>query len=224
MSPNTEEINKKKDSVAVSCGYNTCFAVKACDELYHLTKSMDRIGTPLGFQSIVWTFVRHTVSRCLIVPALPEMAKVTIGFLQFLPTGQHGLCFGYLFSGPLTLHSLIHGPPSMDRIGTPLGFQSIVWTFVRHTVSRCLIFPALPEMAKVTIGFLQFLSTGQHGLCFGYLFSGPPTLHSLIHGPPFGVRFQESLVIRLYSEIDQIHLSIEAQCGTACSPLGDCHR
>ncbi len=151
MSPNTEEINKKKDSVAVSCGYNTCFAVKACDELYHLTKSMDRIGTPLGFQSIVWTFVRHTVSRCLIVPALPEMAKVTIGFLQFLPTGQHGLCFGYLFSGP-------------------------------------------------------------------------PTLHSLIHGPPFGVRFQESLVIRLYSEIDQIHLSIEAQCGTACSPLGDCHR
>ena len=27
----------------------------------------------------------------------------------------------------------------------------------------------------------------------------------------------------LYSEIDQIHLSIEAQCGTACLPMGDCH-
>ena len=29
---------------------------------------------------------------------------------------------------------------------------------------------------------------------------------------------------RLHSEIDQIHLSIEAQCGTACLPIGDCHR
>ncbi len=31
-----------------------------------------------------------------------------------------------------------------------------------------------------------------------------------------GVCFRESLVYRLYSEIDQIDLSIEAQCGTAC--------
>ena len=30
----------------------------------------------------------------------------------------------------------------------------------------------------------------------------------------FGACFRESLVIRLYSEIGQIHLSIEAQCGT----------
>ncbi len=28
----------------------------------------------------------------------------------------------------------------------------------------------------------------------------------------------------LHSEIDHIHLSIEAQCGTACLPTGDCHR
>ncbi len=35
-------------------------------------------------------------------------------------------------------------------------------------------------------------------------------LHSLINGPTIGVRFQESLVIRLYSEIDQIHLGIQA--------------
>ncbi len=137
--------------VAVSCGYDTCFAVKACDGLYHLTKSMDRIETPLGFQSIVWTFVRHTVSRCLIFPVFPEVAKVnTIGFLQFLPTGQHGLCFGYLFSGPLPLRS--------------------------H-----------------------------------------------IDSSSFGVCFRESLVIRLYSEIDQIHLRIEAQCSTACLPMCDCH-
>ncbi len=35
--------------------------------------------------------------------------------------------------------------------------------------------------------------------------------------------FRESLVIRLHSEIDQIHLSIEAQCVTTLLPLGDCH-
>ncbi len=28
------------------------------------------------------------------------------------------------------------------------GFQSIVWTFVRHIVSRCLTFLALPEVAR----------------------------------------------------------------------------
>ncbi len=28
----------------------------------------------------------------------------------------------------------------------------------------------------------------------------------------------------LHSEIDQIHLSIEAQCGTACLPMDDCHK
>ncbi len=138
-------------NVAVSCGYGTCFAVKAFDGLYHLTKSMDHIETPLRFQSIVLTFVTHTVSRCLIFPALPEVVKVNaIGFLQFLPMGQRGLCFGYLFSGRLPLRSLIDGPP-------------------------------------------------------------------------FRVRFRESLVIRLYSEIDQIHLSIEAQCVTTLLPLGDCH-
>ncbi len=41
--------------------------------------------------------------------------------------------------------------------------------------------------------------------------------------PPFEVCFRESLVFRLHSEIDKIHLSTEAQCGTACLPMGDCH-
>ncbi len=41
-------------------------------------------------------------------------------------------------------------------------------------------------------------------------------LRSHFRSPPFGV-------IRLHSEIDQIHLSIKAQCGTACLPTGDCH-
>ncbi len=130
-----------------------------------------------------------------------------------------------------------------------------MWTVVRHTVGRCLMFPALevtwsvwtnhkPRCVRSTlalklsvsppyypiksiankIGSFQFLPTGLHGLCFGCCFSGPLPLRSLIKGPPIGVRFQESLVVRLYAEIDQIHLSIEAQCVTTLLPLGDCHR
>ena len=30
-------------------------------------------------------------------------------------------------------------------------------------------------------------------------------------------------MVENHSEIDQIHLSIEAQCDTACLPMGDCH-
>ncbi len=41
-----------------------------------------------------------------------------------------------------------HGYDTWDWIETPFGFQSIIWTFVRHTVSRCLIFPALVELFK----------------------------------------------------------------------------
>ncbi len=57
---------------------------------------------------------------------------------------------------------------------------------------------------------VRFGPTGLHGLHFGYCFSGPLPLRSLINGPPIGVRFRESLVVILYSEIDQIHLGIEA--------------
>ena len=39
----------------------------------------------------------------------------------------------------------------------------------------------------------------------------------------FRVRFGESLIVRLYSEIGHIHLRIEAQCVTTLLSLGDCH-
>ncbi len=55
--------------VAVSCGYGTCFAVRSCDELYHFIFSIDRVGIPFGFQTIIWTLARHPVSRCLYFPA-----------------------------------------------------------------------------------------------------------------------------------------------------------
>ena len=66
--------------------------------------------------------------------------------------------------------------------------------------------------------FFQFLPSGQYGLCFGYCFSGRLPLRSPFNSPPFGVCFRE-----LHAEIDQIHLSIEAQCVTVCLPIGDCH-
>ncbi len=37
---------------------------------------MDCIETPLGSQSIVWTFVRHTVSRCLKARKWPVSTHV----------------------------------------------------------------------------------------------------------------------------------------------------
>ncbi len=43
------------------------------------------------------------------------------------------------------------------------------------------------------------------------------------YGPLFRVRFGESLVVRLYSEIDHLYLSIEAQCVSHLLPSGDCH-
>ncbi len=71
----------------------------------------------------------------------------------------------------------------------------------------------------------HILPTGIHGLCFGSYFSGPLPLRSLlhVHGPLSRVHFGESLVIRLYSEIDQFHLSSEAQCVSHHLPLVDCH-
>ncbi len=75
----------------------------------------------------------------------------------------------------------------------------------------------------IIFGTYHILPTGIHGLCFGYCFSGPLPLHSLLHGPLSRVHFRESLVVRLYSEIDHIYLSIEAQCVSHHLPLVDCH-
>ncbi len=53
-------------------------------------------------------------------------------------------------------------------------------------------------------------------------FSGPLPQRSNYNRSYLGVCFRESLVFRLHSEIDQIHLTIEAQFGTACLPTGEC--
>ncbi len=61
------------------------------------------------------------------------------------------------------------------------------------------------------------------GIPFGFCFAGPLPLRSLSHGPLLRVHFGDSLVVRLYSEIDHIHLSSEAQCVSHHLPQVDCH-
>ncbi len=58
--------------------------LRSCDELYHFTFSIDRVGIPFGFQTIKFTLARYLVSRCLWFPA----TGITWTF-QFLPTGSN---------------------------------------------------------------------------------------------------------------------------------------
>ncbi len=116
---------------------------------------------------------------------------------------------------------MYHFTFSIDGLGIPLGSQPIKFSLARHSVSRCLWFPAIGSRGHFWT--FQFLPTGLHGLCFGFCFAGPLPLRSLTHGPLFRVRFGESLVFRLYSEIEHIHLSCEAQCVSHLLPPGDCH-
>ncbi len=106
-----------------------------------------------------------------------------------------------------TCDGLYHFTFSIDRFGIPLGACD---------------FP--PQGHVVNFGTFQFLPTGLHGLCFGFCFAGPLPLRSLAQSPLLRVRFGESLVFRLYSEIDHIHLSSEAQCVSHHLPPVDCHR
>ena len=55
-------------SIAVSCGY-VLRSMRFCG-LYHFIFSIYRVGIPFWFQTIIWNFVRHTVSMCLTFPAI----------------------------------------------------------------------------------------------------------------------------------------------------------
>ncbi len=91
------------------------------------------------------------------------------------------------------------------NLGIPFGSRPIKTALARHS------------------GAFHILPTGLHGLCFGFCFAGPLPLRSLSHGPLSRIHFGESLVIRLHSEIDHIHLSSEAQCVSHLYPQVDCH-
>ncbi len=105
-----------------------------------------------------------------------------------------------------TCDELYHFMFSIDRLGIPLGSQPIKSTLARHS--------------GVQVPVIFRLPTGLHGLCFGFCFASPLPLRSLTHGPLLRICFGESLVFRLYSEIDHIHLSSEAQCVSHHLPPG----
>ncbi len=96
---------------------------------------------------------------------------------------------------------------SICRVGIPFGFQTIIWTFARHLVSRGLY---SSSYLRVYMGCALAFVLQVRSLY-------------LSNGPLFRVRFGESLVFGLYSEIDHLHLSSEAQCVSHLLPLGDCH-
>ncbi len=113
------------------------------------------------------------------------------------------------------------------NFGIPFGSHPIKSALARHTGVRgafgsrqsdhVIIFDQIlvfiiSNYMPINIGTFHILPTGIHGLCFGSYVSGPLPQRSLLHGPLSRVHFGESLVIRLYSEIDHIHLSSEAQC------------
>ncbi len=98
--------------------------------------------------------------------------------------------------------------------GIPFGSHTIKPALARHTGVQVSLVPAKVitwSPMPINIGTYHIQPTGVHGLCFGYCFSGPLPLSSLILGPLSRVHFGESLVVRLYSEIDHTYLSIEAQ-------------
>ncbi len=112
------------------------------------------------------------------------------------------------------------------------GSQPIKFALARHTgvqvpVISChrVTWSFLDQSQSFlhNFGTFQFLPTGLHGLCIGFCFAGPLPLRSLTHGPLLRVRFGESLVFRLYWEIDHIHRIIEAQCVSHHLPPVDCH-
>ncbi len=115
----------------------------------------------------------------------------------------------------------------------PLGRGHFVWVIIPSlgTGALCLSHNPFPGDGGTLYGPLSLpwgrghfvlaiipsLVTG--ALCIGHYsfpgdggtFSGLLPLRSLINGPSIGVCFRESLVVRLHSEIDRIHLSSQAQ-------------
>ncbi len=90
------------------------------------------------------------------------------------------------------------------------------------TASRCLTFPALQEVTwshgQVLANTHSFPPVPAFGSIWVVLwllfFRSTPSTFPQVGGYLLGTFFRESLVMRLYSEIGQIHLSIEVQCGS----------
>ncbi len=77
---------------------------QTCDELYHFT-------------FYFWDTFRIPTDQ--VSPSQTLRCPGACDF-QFLPTGLHGLCFGFCFAGPLPLRSLTHGPLLRVHFGESL--------------------------------------------------------------------------------------------------------
>ncbi len=97
--------NLSAHSVAISCGYDTCFAIRTCDGLYHFMFSIDRVGIPFGSQPIVWTFVTQKLTRSTLA------LKPSVSPPSFYPwvTATHIVkCLGLETFRPLSVwHAMI---------------------------------------------------------------------------------------------------------------------
>ena len=97
----------------------------------------------------------------------------------------------------------------VPEFSRPSGSDHITWVDLSQVNTRC--YPPVHAFGSIWV------------VLWLLFFRSVPSMFPLQQVTLLGVCFQESLVFRLYSEIDQIHLCIEAQCGTACLPMGDCH-
>ncbi len=110
-----------------------------------------------------------------------------------------------------TCDGLYHFTFCLIIFGIPIGSLTIKSALARHTGVR-RVFGSRQSDQCVNIGTYHI----QPQRCtwvvlWLFCFRSTPQ-RSLIHGPLSRVLFGESLVVRLYTEIDQTYLSIEAQC------------
>ncbi len=75
---------------------------------------------PLGFQPIKSALARHSGVQVPVIFRHEGHVLINIGTFRFLPTGLHGLCFGFCFAGPLPLCSLSQGPLLRVHFGESL--------------------------------------------------------------------------------------------------------
>ncbi len=114
---------------------------------------LDRFGIPLGFLPIKSALARHSGVQVPVISRHEGHVPINIGTFQFLPTGLHGLCFGFCFAGPFPLRSLSHGPLLRVHFG-----ESLVIDYTqKSTISTSAV---KLSVSAINFGFRLLLSRG----------------------------------------------------------------
>ncbi len=100
------------------------------------------------------------------------IAMFSNGFQTVAVNHEYDTCFG----NGLVMYSADY----LYYAGLVKISEKCTWPFARYTASRCLCFPAFPNIiiCLTHVAFLQFMPLGQYGLYFWLSVSGPLTLHS----------------------------------------------